>query len=116
MEVAETRCNPRPQYSIGVAESLPPVRPRPALCNIRSGSAIAAPSSMPAKRLRGCWCAQLVELLQRLGHKNCRACFLLQGIALKTGRLIHANRLMIFVHHLQCQLTTTKFLRISFDR
>jgi hypothetical protein len=42
----------------------------------------------------------LAELLQRLGHKNCRACFLLQSVALKSGSLIHANRLMIFVHHL----------------
>jgi hypothetical protein len=59
---------------------------------------------------------QLAESLQRLGHENCRTCFLLQGVALKTCRLIHANRLMIFVDHLQRQLTTTKFLCLSFDR
>src|SRR4029453_983859 len=56
------------------------------------------------------------QLLQRLGHKNCRTCFLLQGIALKTGRLIHANGLMIFVHHFQRQLATTKFPCLGFDR
>jgi hypothetical protein len=46
-------------------------------------------------------CAQLPGLLQRLGHKNCCTRFFLQSVPLKTGRLIHANRLMIFIHYLQ---------------
>src|SRR5439155_26869173 len=74
----------------------------------------AAAWSMPTQKLPEGAQTCLIRLMQRFGHENCGTCFFLRRVTHKTSCPVHAQGVMIIVHHFQRLLAATQFPGLAF--